>query len=331
MGYDDFKTEGGPRHAPSIETIYGAGDGPGLFAIPAFLRTEARAAIDWRTSPGYSRKGGFYGVTLANYADRNDTYSFRRLDGELIQHLPILRENWVISLRGRVQTILDDDDAVPYFLLPQLGSGRTLRGYETGRFRDRHSLLTSAEFRWIPNRLALDMALFYDAGKVTSAPSDLDFNGLKSDWGIGARFHGPTTTVLRIEAAHADRTDGGSCSRRVRRSDDGAPAWFDRRCTQASAFAASLRGVRGLPRARAGCYAAPSGRSSTPTIRCTREPETQDASKVQEWEIGLTPDLLQNLFGTPGDPTTERARRTSTRSTRCPTRAGSPTGSTPGR
>jgi hypothetical protein len=34
-----------------------------------------------------------------------------------------------------------------------------------------------------------------------------------------------------------------------------------------------------------------------------REPETQDASKVQEWEIGLTPDLLQNLFGKPGDET----------------------------
>ncbi len=32
-----------------------------------------------------------------------------------------------------------------------------------------------------------------------------------------------------------------------------------------------------------------------------REPETQDASKVQEWEIGLAPDLLMNLFGTPGD------------------------------
>ncbi len=34
-----------------------------------------------------------------------------------------------------------------------------------------------------------------------------------------------------------------------------------------------------------------------------REPETQDASNVQAWEIPLTPDLLQNLFGNPGDPT----------------------------
>lgn len=201
VGYDDFETRGGRGKSPSIETIYDAAAAPGLLSDPAFLRAEATAAIDWRTSPGYSRKGGFYGVTLANYTDRDDTYSFQRLDGELIQHLPILRENWVISLRGRVQTTVNDDDAVPYFLLPQLGSGRTLRGYETGRFRDRHSILTSAEFRWIPNRVGLDMAIFYDAGKVTRRREDLDLRGLKSDWGIGARFHGPTTTVLRIEAA----------------------------------------------------------------------------------------------------------------------------------
>jgi outer membrane protein assembly factor BamA len=182
--------------------VHGPASAPGLFATPAYLRTEASAAIDWRTSPGYSRKGGIYGVTFADYADRRDTYSFRRIDGELIQHLPLLRENWVISLRGRVQTTLDDADLVPFFLLPQLGSGTTLRGYETGRFRDRHSILTSAEFRWIPSRLALDMALFYDAGKVTSRRADLDFEGLQSNYGIGARFHGPTTTVLRIEAAH---------------------------------------------------------------------------------------------------------------------------------
>ncbi len=32
-----------------------------------------------------------------------------------------------------------------------------------------------------------------------------------------------------------------------------------------------------------------------------RDPETQDASKVEAWEIGLTPDLLLNLFSKPGD------------------------------
>lgn len=33
-----------------------------------------------------------------------------------------------------------------------------------------------------------------------------------------------------------------------------------------------------------------------------REPETQDASGVKEWDIDLFYDLAENLFGHPGDP-----------------------------
>jgi outer membrane protein assembly factor BamA len=200
-GYEDFKNEEGLGRAPSIETVYDSITAPALFVDTKYLHTQGTAAIDWRTSPGYTRRGGYYGVTLHDYADRDDTFSFRRVDGELIQHLPILRENWVLSFRGRMQSILDDADQVPYFLMPYIGSGSTLRAYPTGRFRDRHTLLTSAEFRWIANRLALDMALFFDAGKVANRREDLDFNDLKTDWGIGMRFHGPAATPLRLEAA----------------------------------------------------------------------------------------------------------------------------------
>ena len=204
-GYDGYETLTGKGRHPSIETTYSAFDTPGLFTDLSLTRLQAQAAIDSRTSPGYSRKGGFYGVTLENFSDADDVYSFQKLNAEAIQHIPILRENWVVSFRGRMESIVNDDDNVPFFLLPQLGSGRTLRGYQTGRFRDRHSILTSAELRWVVNRLALDMALFYDAGKVTSRREDLDLDGLKTDWGMGLRFHGPTTTVLRLEAARGDQ------------------------------------------------------------------------------------------------------------------------------
>jgi hypothetical protein len=44
-----------------------------------------------------------------------------------------------------------------------------------------------------------------------------------------------------------------------------------------------------------------------------REPDTQDASKVAEWEIDLAADLLLNLFARPGDPTPDvRARNINT-------------------
>jgi outer membrane translocation and assembly module TamA len=50
----------------------------------------------------------------------------------------------------------------------------------------------------------LDMALFYDAGKVTSRREDLNFADLKHNVGIGVRFHTPVSTPLRIELAHGD-------------------------------------------------------------------------------------------------------------------------------
>jgi hypothetical protein len=73
---------------------------------------------------------------------------------------------------------------IPYFMLPALGSGKPLRAFASDRFRDRHSMLMNAEFRWIPRGVGL--AAFTASGKVTSQRSDLSFKGLKSDVGIGA-------------------------------------------------------------------------------------------------------------------------------------------------
>jgi outer membrane translocation and assembly module TamA len=122
---------------------------------------------------------------------------------EGIAHLPILRETWVLSFHGRVQTAFDKDDQVtPFFMLPALGGGSSLRGYSSWRFRDKNSLLLQAEWRIMINRY-LDMAFFYDAGKVAARTSDLDFDGLKDDYGFGLRFHGPFATPLRVELAHS--------------------------------------------------------------------------------------------------------------------------------
>ena len=200
--YEDYTLEQGAGNVPSIEEMFTPATAPGLGASPTYVHTIGSAGIDWRPAAGYARRGGLYQITYHNFADRSETYSFDRIDGEIVQHLPILRENWVVSLHGLVQTTLDDDDVVPYFLLPSLGSGSTLRAYPSWRFRDRHSLLMSGEFRWIPSRMGIDMALFYDLGKVTSRWDDLSLTGLKSSAGIGIRFHSPIATPLRIELAH---------------------------------------------------------------------------------------------------------------------------------
>ena len=175
---------------------------PGAGANPDYVHTSVTAAFDWRPAVDYARRGGQYLIARHHYADRDDTYSFDRLDAEIVQHVPILRENWVLSFHGRLESTLGDDDQVPYFLLPSLGSGSTLRAYSSWRFRDRHSVLVTGEWRWIASRLALDMALFYDAGMVAPSWDAIAARSFVSNVGIGARFHGPARTPLRVELAH---------------------------------------------------------------------------------------------------------------------------------
>jgi len=85
-------------------------------------------------------------------------------------------------------------------MLPSAGGGSDLRGFSSWRFRDRNSLLLQAEWRVMVNRY-IDMAVFYDTGKVTANRSDLNLDGLKSDGGLGFRLHGPLATPLRIDFA----------------------------------------------------------------------------------------------------------------------------------
>jgi hypothetical protein len=125
------------------------------------------------------------------------------LEGEVLQLIPILRANWVIALCG-LATVTDIKDTgnVPYFLLPSLGGGSTLRGYPDFRFRDRNRLLMNAERRWTPARF-LDMAVFYDTGKVAARQEDLNFRDLKESYGIGMRLIGLQGYAFRIEAARS--------------------------------------------------------------------------------------------------------------------------------
>ena len=201
--FSQWSQEPGKGTFPSVETNYTPQTLPGLGAEVTYLHTEGTIGLDGRTSPGYSRRGAYLGATLHDYNDRDKAFGFQMAEYEGIAHLPILRETWVLSFRARVQTAFDkDDQQTPFFMLPALGGGSSLRGYSSWRFRDKNSLLLSAEWRIMVNRY-LDMAFFYDAGKVAARTSDLDFDGLKDDYGFGLRFHGPFATPLRVELAHS--------------------------------------------------------------------------------------------------------------------------------
>ena len=123
---------------------------PALGQNPSYVRSAVSAAIDWRTSPGYTTSGGLYRAAFSDYRQTNSgPHSFRRLDAEVNQFIPLLRANWVLAFRGVVSTTdTEAGETVPYFLLPDLGGASELRGYPSWRFRDCHRLLLTGEYRW---------------------------------------------------------------------------------------------------------------------------------------------------------------------------------------
>jgi hypothetical protein len=195
--------QSGTGGSPSIDDVYTPETLAGVGTTTTYVHTQATAGFDWRPSSGYARRGGFYGITAHDYHDRDDKLGFRQIDYEVIQHIPILRESWTISLHGLAETTWRKrDEEVPFFLMPSLGGGSNLRGFSSWRFRDRNSLLLQAEWRIMVNRF-FDTAVFYDAGQVAAHKSDLNLDHLKSDYGFGARFHTPLSTVLRIDVARS--------------------------------------------------------------------------------------------------------------------------------
>ncbi len=177
---------------------------PAGVSEPTYRRSALRAQFDSRTSPTYSRRGSLARIEWADFRQTNaGTHSFRRLDAEVQQFVPLMRENWVLAFRALATTT--DTEAgqdVPFYLMPDLGGSSMLRGFSAWRFRDRNRMLLSGEYRWTAGPL-VDMAIFVDAGKVAARRADLDFRNLEVSHGIGFRVHTPSATVTRVELARS--------------------------------------------------------------------------------------------------------------------------------
>ena len=158
--------------------------------------------FDWRPAAGYSTRGGFYRAAFErNKESAGLPFSFSSQEYEVVQQVPLVREQFVLAGRALMTvTQADEGHDVPVIMLPYLGSGSALRGFANRRFTDRNRMLLSGEYRWRPSRY-VDMALFVDAGQVARDRRDFDLDLFDVAWGIGARFHGPNFNALRLEVA----------------------------------------------------------------------------------------------------------------------------------
>ena len=124
---------------------------------PHARRPYTEFAIHWDTrealrkdTPRSLPGAGFRGLLWAGpQAEFAAPYSiFGRMGIDLNSFIDLYRGNRILHLRVRGAGVLGSLNHIPFMDLAQLGGSRLLRGYETGRFHGRTTLLGSIEYRW---------------------------------------------------------------------------------------------------------------------------------------------------------------------------------------
>ena len=158
----------------SVEDKNGGG---GIFAGPSFI-------YDTRDNNTYTTKGlvltTYFNLTHGLLANNSYTGGFFNI--EYAQFFSLTRQ-LVIGTDVQEQSLTGSRS--PFYLIPQLGNDEMMRGYYTGRYRDRNLLAGQTELRYrISSRFGI--AGFVGAGEVFH--SQFSFPALKPDYGGGLRY-----------------------------------------------------------------------------------------------------------------------------------------------
>ena len=163
--------------------------GSGLYAGPDLT-------FDTRDNNSYTTKGVYIGSYLdlihgifGNNSYKGGLYAFK------YSEFFSLDKKLVLGLNGQEQNIIGYRS--PFYLLPQLGSDALMRGYYTGRYRDRNLIAAQAELRYrILNRFGI--VGFVGTGEV--AQNAFTAKALKPDYGGGLRYFFDPKKGLSIRA-----------------------------------------------------------------------------------------------------------------------------------
>jgi hypothetical protein len=186
------------RELPSVQDTFPNDPAIARQAQPDYLHAEVSVVSDTRDHRGHPLHGGLYRAAGAAFSDRESgAFSFRRYEFEAAHYVPLSSDRIVLAFHGwTVLTGTDDASVVPFYLLPSLGGGNTLRGFDDYRFHDRNLLVVNAEAH-LAIFTHVEGVLFVDAGTVAPRAADL---GLRHrSYGMGVRVHSRDATLASFD------------------------------------------------------------------------------------------------------------------------------------
>ena len=184
----------------TTQSVFGPAQAPGIDVQSNFLTGGCSAEIDLRDSPRNPHQGTYAAAGYYRYyAQDHDQFSFNRLYAVAEHYIPFFNLKRAIAMRARTELSFHaEDQVVPFYLQPTLGSDEYLRGFRRYRFYDENSMALTAEYRWEANAL-FDMVLFFDSGEVFPRPGKFSLSEVAASPGFGLRFKNPRRVFARID------------------------------------------------------------------------------------------------------------------------------------
>ena len=188
--------------AVSIGSVFDDVTAPGLVHQPDFVRTRAVLTMDFRDQPENTHGGGVVDLSWSRHTQVGGSdYRFSGFAVQARQYVPLGSRQRVLALRFLASaTCPESGSRVPFYYRPTLGSPHLMRAVQDQRFRDRNLIYLSAEYRW-EAAPALELALFYDAGKVFRDRSGYNLMGLRKNVGFGFRIKTRDRVLFRVDLA----------------------------------------------------------------------------------------------------------------------------------
>ena len=151
-------------------------------------------------------RGNYWQVqTIFNKPFLGSDYNFTSVKADLRKYMPLFSGH-VLAIQGLVNWVSGE---APFHKLAKLGGQDMMRGYYTGRYRDKLLIALQAEYR-LPVWGRLGAVGFAGLGDVADKPANFRLGDLKYSMGAGLRFmlNKKERTQLRLDFGWGKGTSG---------------------------------------------------------------------------------------------------------------------------
>lgn len=169
-----------------------------------FTFIGATGIFDNRDNQNYTTKGSFVRLNVSWAPSFLSSQALWRVEGKASHFIPLSKKS-TLGLNGYAVSTQGD---VPFYMMGEMGNDNIMRGYYTGRYRDKNYMAAQAEYRYfldprvhikfwfIDMRPTFALAGFAGAGTVFSN-SNIDFS-VKPNYGGGIRWFYDKTARLTV-------------------------------------------------------------------------------------------------------------------------------------